>query len=93
MFEEGPTVLVHLVSGYYPAVFAGRVSRLMGPEGAELTDAVMVHECPQGHWAALAEGTDQQLRTRSTYEHAGTIRFAACAYVRDWVGALPKSNR
>jgi len=92
MFEVGKCVLVHIVSGYYPAVFAGRVSRMIGPEGAELTDAVMVHICPDGHWAALAEG-DAGVRRGASYEYAGTIRFTACAYHRDWSGPLPKANR
>lgn len=90
MFELGDHVLVTLVSGYNPAKYIGRVSRLIGAEGCELEDCVMVKRCPRAKWGKLADG-DSETRQASAeyYEHAGTIRFASCAYWQTWAGDLP----
>lgn len=91
MFETDSLVLVHLISAFNPAVFAGRVVRPIGPEGAELVDAVMVKRCPGGKWGKLAEG-DKECRREAIYEYGGTVKFASCAYFRQWAGNLPEAR-
>lgn len=91
MFELGENVLVFLVSGYNPIAYVGRVSRIIGPEGAELENTHHITWCDGAEWAKLAGG-DIELRrqTQRYYRRAGIVRFAGCRDARHWFGELPK---
>lgn len=90
MFEIGDNVLVFLVSGYWPAAFIGRVEKIYGLEGAELSDAVLCEWCDGGRWGDAADGSAAVRNSMQEHlRYHGVVRFAGCRSARPWVGAIP----
>lgn len=95
MYEEEAAILIAIPGGYAPFVLCGRVSKVIGPYGAVITEASMIPYSGTGStWAGIARGDKSMRRNMRVRMFGAPVRVGATpAFILPWEGELPTKDQ